>query len=161
MQSVVYTTFRRSLWVGVNESTLLRFLKYEKFELGFEIWEKHIGGEDVRVWKKTQRSGCCRHLQMPINTKIGLFSWGELRRSSWRNLEIYQDLLCAILNSSLRCFDLMGSIQIRCIACSKQYLERSICLKKMISIKEKLEQEDLWRLCFIERTWNGMSLIGQ
>lgn len=37
MQSVVYTKFRRSSWVGVNESTLLRVLKFEKFELGFEI----------------------------------------------------------------------------------------------------------------------------
>lgn len=36
MQSI-HTKFRRSLWGGVNESTLLRVLKFEKFELGLKI----------------------------------------------------------------------------------------------------------------------------
>lgn len=108
---------------------------------------------------KTQTSRSSRQRQMPVNVQGYLFWWVGQKRSSWRNLERYiRDILYVILNSRLRCFHLIQNVGIRSVAWSKQCLEQLICLQDRFIGGETWVREDLWGICFIEQTWDAMSL---
>lgn len=132
---------------------------------GIGIWtwswnlgQHQIGDEDVKTWEDSEIwvVQTCTDASQYIKLSVLVSRVG---RCSWSNLESYiRDILYVILNSRLRCFDLIQGIGIRCVAWSKQCLERLICLPDRFIQGETWVREDLWGICFIEQTWDAMNL---